>query len=114
MAEFLTFSSLETRNRVAVLRCVPMSLPALALSQDFSYAPDLLTITKEAFTVAKTAVSHAIDGLVNGSAAAFRAVKECEEQLDSFDRELDQRLGPAITQVNATEARTAGLHEADD
>ncbi|HLJ29385.1 MAG TPA: PhoU domain-containing protein [Candidatus Angelobacter sp.] len=82
-----------------------MSLPALALSQDFSYAPDLLTITKEAFTVAKTAVSHAIDGLVNGSAAAFRAVKECEEQLDSFDRELDQRLGPAITQVNATEAQ---------
>jgi phosphate transport system protein len=82
-----------------------MSLPALALSQDFSYAPDLLTITKEAFTVAKTAVSHAIDGLVNGSAPAFRAVKECEEQLDSFDRELDQRLGPAITQVNATEAQ---------
>jgi phosphate transport system protein len=82
-----------------------MSLPALALSEDFSYAPDLLTITKEAFTTAKTAVSHAIDGLVNGSAPAFRAVKECEEQLDNFDRELDQRLAPALTQVNGTQAQ---------
>lgn len=82
-----------------------MSLPALALSEDFSYAPDLLTITKEAFNSARTAVSSAIDGLVNGSAPAFRAVKECEEQLDSFDRELDQRLAPAITRANATQAQ---------
>ena len=80
-------------------------LPALALSDDYSYAPDLLTITKEAFVTAKSAVSNSIDGLVNGSASAFRAVKECEERLDSFDRELDQRLAPAITQVNAIQAR---------
>jgi phosphate transport system protein len=82
-----------------------MSLPALALSADFSYGPDLLTITKEAFATAKSAVSHAIDGLVNGSAPAFRAVKACEEQLDNFDRELDQRLAPAITQANTTQAQ---------
>ena len=80
-------------------------LSALALSEDFSYAPDLLTITKEAFVTAKAAVSHSIDGLVNGSKPAFQAVKECEERLDSFDRELDQRLAPAITQVSAAQAR---------
>ena len=82
-----------------------MGLPALALSEDSSFTPDLLTITKEAFSTAKAAVSHAIDGLVNGSASAFRAVKECEERLDSFDRELDQRLAPAITQVDAVQAQ---------
>jgi len=82
-----------------------MSLPALALSEDFSYAPDLLTITNEAFTVTRAAVSHAIDGLVNGSAPAFLSVKECEEQLDKFDRELDQRLAPAITQADAAHAQ---------
>jgi phosphate transport system protein len=82
-----------------------MSLPALALSDDFSYAPDLLTITQEAFAAAKSAVSHAIDGLVNGSAPSLRAVKACEEQLDNFDRELDQRLAPAITQVSAKQAQ---------
>lgn len=82
-----------------------MSLPVLALSEDFSYAPDLVTITKEAFSTAKAAISSAIDGLVNGSAPAFRAVKECEEQLDGFDRELDQRLAPAITHANATQAQ---------
>lgn len=81
------------------------SVPALTLSEDLSYAPDLLAITKEAFLTAKSAVSHAIDGLVNGSQPAFQAVKECEERLDGFDRELDQRLAPAITQVSAPQAR---------
>jgi len=81
------------------------SLPALTLAEDSSYAPDLLTITKEAFITTKSAVSHAIDGLVNGSRPAFQAVKECEERLDSFDREVDQRLAPAITQVSVAQAR---------
>lgn len=81
------------------------SVPALTRSEDFSYAPDLLSITREAFFTAKSAVSHAIDGLVNGSHAAFRVVKECEERLDGFDRELDQRLAPAITQVNVSQAQ---------
>lgn len=82
-----------------------MSLPTLALSQDFSYAPDLLAITKEAFVTAKSAISSAIDGLVNGSLPAFQAVRECEQRLDSFDRELDQRLAPAITQVDVAQAQ---------
>lgn len=81
------------------------SVPVLTLSDDLSYAPDLLAITREAFLTAKCAVSHAIDGLVNGSQPAFMAVKECEERLDGFDRELDQRLAPAITQVSAPQAR---------
>ena len=82
-----------------------MSLPTPALSRDFSYAPDLLAITKEAFTTAKSAISSAIDGLVNGSLPAFQSVRECEQRLDSFDRELDQRLAPAITQVSVTQAQ---------
>src|SRR5262249_61478132 len=79
-------------------------LSAVALSEDISYAPDLLTITREAFVTAKSAVSHSIDGLVNGSKPAFQAVKECEERLDSFDRELDQRLSPALTPGKAAQA----------
>lgn len=82
-----------------------MSLPTPALSHDLSYAPDLLAITKEAFTTAKSAITSAIDGLVNGSLPAFQAVRECEQRLDRFDRELDQRLAPAITQVNVAQAQ---------
>jgi phosphate transport system protein len=82
-----------------------MSLPTLALSQDLAYAPDLLAITREAFTTAKTAISSAIDGLVNGSLHSFQQVRECEQRLDNFDRELDQRLAPAITQVNVSQAQ---------
>lgn len=82
-----------------------MSLPALALSEDFSYAPELPVITKEAFGTAKNAITNAIDGLVNGSVPAFRAVRACEEQLDRFDHELDQRLAPAITRASAAQAQ---------
>jgi phosphate transport system protein len=82
-----------------------MSLPAWALSQDRSPAPDLITITKEAFASARSAISSAIDGLVNGSHAAFQKVRECEQRLDNFDRELDQGLATAITQVDAAQAQ---------
>jgi phosphate transport system protein len=82
-----------------------MSLSALAPTQYHSSAPDLITITKEAFVTTKSAISSAIDGLVNGSHAAFQAVRECEQRLDNSDRELDQRLAAAITQVNVVQAQ---------
>jgi phosphate transport system protein len=82
-----------------------MSLPGLALSQSCSPAHDLLSIVDEAFAAAKRAISSAIDGLVNGSGPAFQEVKDCEERLDGFDRELDQRLTQAITQVDAAQAQ---------
>ena len=82
-----------------------MSLPTLALSQDLGYAPDLLAITREAFATATTAISSALDGLVNGSLPSYQQVRECEQRLDNFDRELDQRLAPAITQGNVNQAQ---------
>ena len=44
-------------------------------------------------------MSHALDGLINGSGAALEAVRSCEEKLDDLDRELDERLASTITQV---------------
>jgi phosphate transport system protein len=59
----------------------------------------------QACALAKESVSHAIDGLINGSALALQAVRNCEEKLDSLDRELDERLATAITQVTPQQAR---------
>src|SRR5262245_16588327 len=66
---------------------------------------ELVDLTRQACTVAKQAVSHALDGLINGSASSLEAVRACEEQLDDLDRELDERLANTITQVAPDLAR---------
>jgi phosphate transport system protein len=59
----------------------------------------------EACKMAKTAASSAMDALMTGSAAALQSVRDCEEKLDDLDRELDQQLAGAITQVTPAQAR---------
>jgi phosphate transport system protein len=83
-----------------------MNFPACAVGdQPASASSDLVEITRQACLLAKEAVSHALDGLVNGSSAALQAVRRCEEKLDDLDRELDERLASTITQVAPAQAR---------
>ena len=58
-----------------------------------------------ACSLAKDEVTHAIDGLINGSQLALFAVRKCEERLDAMDREMDEELASVITQVTPAEAR---------
>src|SRR6266700_3960221 len=82
-----------------------MNSKAVLAVQPTSDHPDLVDITMQACALAKESVSHAIDGLINGSASALQAVWNCEENLDGLDRELDERLATAITQVTPPQAR---------
>ena len=83
-----------------------MNFPAFALAeQPASASSDLVEITRQACLLAKESVSHALDGLINGSSAALQAVRRCEEKLDDLDRELDERLASTITQVAPAQAR---------
>jgi phosphate transport system protein len=71
-----------------------------------SFAPsDLVDLTRQACLAAKDAVSHALDGLINGAPAALQAVRACEEKLDDLDRELDEVMAATITQVPPEQAR---------
>jgi phosphate transport system protein len=79
--------------------------PALSVVKQTSAKPDLVDLTRQACAVAKDAVSHALDGLVNGSSDALQAVRNCEEKLDDLDREMDERLASTITQVAPPQAR---------
>jgi phosphate transport system protein len=82
-----------------------MNSPALVVVKEPSAQPRLVDLTRQACLVAKDAVSHALDGLINGSPAALQAVRNCEEKLDDLDRELDEKLADTITQVAPAEAR---------
>lgn len=93
----------DTPQVLAVERV--MNSPALA-DVKRSFAPsELVDLTREACLAAKDAVSHALDGLINGAPAALQAVRACEEKLDDLDRELDEAMAGTITQVAPERAR---------
>src|SRR5262252_7086508 len=82
-----------------------MNSPAVVVLQQSSDSSSLVGLTQQACAVAKEAVSHALDGLINGSSAALQQVRSCEEKLDDLDRELDEQLANTITQVAPEQAR---------
>lgn len=82
-----------------------MNSPALVRTAEAAPAIDLVSLTMQACSIAKNAASGAVNALINGSPASLSAVRECEEKLDEFDRELDERLAEVITHVSPAEAR---------
>ena len=76
-----------------------MNSHALAAASTYS------DIALEGCSLAKMAISHAIDGLINSSPTAIQEVRDCEEKLDELDRDLDESLATQITQVTPTTAR---------
>lgn len=82
-----------------------MNSSAVALVTAPAEQHEVVCLTMRSCVLAQRAVSHAIDGLINGSPAALQAVRDCEEELDRVDRELDERLATLITQVAPAQAR---------
>jgi len=82
-----------------------MNSPAVLPPQLPSEQAHLVALTMRACAVAKESVTHVIDSLINGSQMALLAVRKCEEQLDSMDREMDESLSTTITHVTPAEAR---------
>lgn len=82
-----------------------MTTPATFLPRESTVQSHLVDLTLSACSVAKDEVTHAIDGLINGSQLALIAVRKCEERLDGMDREMDEELATVITQVTPPQAR---------
>jgi phosphate transport system protein len=55
--------------------------------------------------IAKDAAFNVLDYIANSSSVALVAVKQCEKELDDIERDIDQQLPAAITQVTEPEAR---------
>ncbi len=62
-------------------------------------------LTLHAFAIAIDSVTNVIDFIESSSRLAFLAVKDCERELDQIERQIDQRIASAITQVNEPTAR---------
>ncbi len=55
--------------------------------------------------VAKDAAFNVGDYIANSSRIAFVAVQQCEKELDEIERQIDQELPSAISEVDEPEAR---------
>ena len=65
----------------------------------------LVTRTIEACRVAQEAAATAAEGIATGSAPLLNSLREREKELDTLDREIDDGVTLAITQVTEPEAR---------
>ena len=65
----------------------------------------LVKRTIEACAVAKNAAAAAAEGIATGSSPLLNTIREREKELDTLDREIDDGVTVAITQVSGTEAR---------
>ena len=66
---------------------------------------ELTELALRACLVASDAAFNIKDFLTNSSRMAFLAVRDCEKELDRIERQIDEQLPAAITQVSELEAR---------
>jgi len=62
-------------------------------------------IALRACRIAKDAASNARDFIANRARMGFIAVQQCEKELDLIERQVDESMPAAITQVTEAEAR---------
>jgi len=66
---------------------------------------ELTALVQQACLVAKDAASNLLDYIDNSSKMALLAVRDCEKELDRMERQVDQQITGAITDVSESEAR---------
>lgn len=65
----------------------------------------LTEMISRACLIAKDAAFNLRDYIENSSSLALVAVKQCEKELDDIERDIDQQLPSAMTEVTEPEAR---------
>jgi phosphate transport system protein len=65
----------------------------------------LVELTVQACQVAKDAAAATAEGIATGSNVLLSSLRQREKELDLLDREIDEGVTEAITQVSATQAR---------
>lgn len=84
-------------------------LPIPTMKRRTSARPDSTKQPTEtalrACLIAKDAAFNAKDYIATGSQMAFIAVQQCEKELDQIERQIDDAMSLAITEVTESEAR---------
>jgi phosphate transport system protein len=79
--------------------------PARASRRASLATDDLVRLALKACLIARDAAFNLRDLLTSSSRMAFLAIKDCEQELDQLERQIDERMPEAITRVNEARAR---------
>ena len=79
--------------------------PAQASRRASLATDDLVRLALKACLIARDAAFNLRDLLTSSSRMAFLAIKDCEQELDQLERQIDERMPEAITRVNEARAR---------
>lgn len=74
-------------------------------SKESASTRELIGLIKQACLVAKDGAANTREFAENASKMAFLAVKDCEKELDRIERNVDEKITAAITEVTEPEAR---------
>src|ERR1700733_11610422 len=74
-------------------------------TQERSSTKELTLLVQQACLVAKASAANLRDYIENASKMALLAVRDCEKELDRMERQVDQKITGAITDVSENEAR---------
>src|ERR1039458_2328703 len=66
---------------------------------------DLARLRREGYLITPRGALNHQKLLTHSSRMAFLAIKDCEQELDQIERQIDERLPAAITRVNEARAR---------
>jgi len=66
---------------------------------------ELTDLAQRACLIAKDAAFNVKDFIINSSNIAYIAITQCEKELDQIERQIDESIPAAITQVTESEAR---------
>jgi phosphate transport system protein len=99
-----TSPSSNTHTEVAEATTRPLR-PRPPIEPKLRAAEDLAQLALKACLIARDAAFNVRDLLTSSSRMAFLAIKDCEQELDRIERQIDERLPAAITRVNETRAR---------
>src|ERR1700681_2639081 len=81
------------------------SVARQAISRQPESTKELTDLIRQACLVAKDGASNAGEFIRDSSKMAFLAVKDCEKELDRIERQVDEKITSAITEVTEPEAR---------
>src|SRR5271170_4898688 len=75
------------------------------VSREPESTKEMTALIRQACLVARDAPANTSEFIGNSSKMAFLAVKDCEKELDRIERQVDEKITSAITEVTEAEAR---------
>jgi phosphate transport system protein len=100
-----TGAKLDCRRENSKSMASPIKTRQRPVPREPESTKEMTALIRQACLVARDAAANTSEFIGNSSKMAFLAVKDCEKELDRIERQVDEKITSAITEVTEAEAR---------